>query len=94
MVVIVQKEVARRICAQPPKMNLLAVATQFYAKPKIMSYVAKGCFWPAPKVEAAILKLTLYPKTREKEKEEFSRHFFILMKAGFRQPRKKILRQS
>jgi 16S rRNA (adenine1518-N6/adenine1519-N6)-dimethyltransferase len=90
LTVIVQKEVAQRIAATPPDMNLLAVAVQFYAKPGIVSYVSKGCFWPAPKVDCAILNLELYPKTGEINDEDFARRFFKVMKAGFSQPRKQL----
>lgn len=90
LTVIVQKEVAQRVCAKPPKMNLLAVSTQFYAKPDIISYVSKGCFWPVPKVDCAILKLTLFAKEGERSDKEFARRFFGLVKAGFSHPRKKI----
>ena len=37
MVLIIQKEVAQRISAQPPKMSILAVSVQFYAEAKIIS---------------------------------------------------------
>jgi len=62
MILMVQKEVAQRICAKPPDMSLLAVSVQFYAEPKIVSYVSKGSFWPSPKVDSAIIKIT--PKSR------------------------------
>ncbi len=52
MVLMVQKEVAQRICAKPPEMNLLAVSVQFYAKPEIISFVSKKSFWPQPKVDS------------------------------------------
>ncbi|MDP2637247.1 MAG: 16S rRNA (adenine(1518)-N(6)/adenine(1519)-N(6))-dimethyltransferase RsmA, partial [bacterium] len=61
MVLMVQKEVGQRICAKPPKMSLLAVSVQFYAKPEIIAVVSKNAFWPQPKVDSAILKLTPYP---------------------------------
>ncbi len=60
MILMVQKEVTQRICAKPPEMSLLAVAVQFYAQPKIVSYVSKNSFWPRPKVDSAIIKITLY----------------------------------
>jgi len=83
-----KKEVAQRICARPPKMNLLALAVQFYAAPKIISYIAKGSFWPAPKVDAAILLLTLLPKTGERADRRFAQKFFAAARAGFSHPRK------
>jgi 16S rRNA (adenine1518-N6/adenine1519-N6)-dimethyltransferase len=58
MVLMVQKEVGQRICAQPPKMSLLSVMVQFYAQPKIISYVSKNNFWPRPRVDSAILRIT------------------------------------
>ncbi len=61
MVLMLQKEVAQRICAKPPKMSLLAVSVQFYSQAEIIAYVSKKSFWPEPKVDSAIVKIT--PKT-------------------------------
>ena len=61
MVLMVQKEVAQRICAKPPRMSILAVSVQFYATAEIISSVSRGCFWPAPKVDSAIIKITPTP---------------------------------
>ena len=87
MTLLVQKEVAQRICAKPPKMSILAVSVQLYATPKIISYVKKTSFWPQPKVDSAILHITpllhAYPLN-------FPR-FFTVVKAGFKQPRKQIV---
>jgi 16S rRNA (adenine1518-N6/adenine1519-N6)-dimethyltransferase len=66
MTLMVQKEVAQRICAKPPDMNLLAVSVQFYSKPKIISYVSKNSFWPRPKVDSAIIKITVNPVRKNK----------------------------
>src|SRR3989344_9199966 len=60
MVLMVQKEVAERICAKPPKMNLLALSVQAYARPEIIRRVPKNFFSPPPKVDSAILKLSLF----------------------------------
>jgi 16S rRNA (adenine1518-N6/adenine1519-N6)-dimethyltransferase len=88
MSLIVQKEVARRICAQAPKANILANAVQFYAAPKIISYVSKGSFWPVPKVDAAILLLAPRTKEGDRADKKFSEKFFKILKAGFSHPRK------
>lgn len=85
MVLMVQKEVAQRICAKPPKMSLLAVSVQFYAKPEIIEYVSKQCFWPKPKVDSAIIKI----KPTDKIQIDADL-FFKIAKAGFSQPRKQI----
>jgi 16S rRNA (adenine1518-N6/adenine1519-N6)-dimethyltransferase len=87
MTLIIQKEVAQRICAQPPEMNLLAVSVQFYAKPKIISYIKKSSFWPIPKVDSAIIKIDIQQLTASKDKDLF----FKIIKAGFLQPRKQLL---
>jgi len=88
IVLMVQKEVAQRICAKPPKMNLLAVSVQFYAKPEIVSFVSKNSFWPRPEVDSAIIKIT--PK-KTQSKSNFCNLFFKIVKAGFSQPRKQLV---
>lgn len=88
MVFMVQKEVAQRICAKPKDMNLLAVSVQFYAEPKIISFVRKSAFWPRPKVDSAILKLT--PKLSQTKELLSPTTFFKVVKAGFKQPRKQL----
>jgi 16S rRNA (adenine1518-N6/adenine1519-N6)-dimethyltransferase len=102
LVLMVQKEVAQRICAKPPDMSLLAVAVQFYATPSIVSYVKKSCFWPQPKVDSAILKIVpknltelSYPQPFGSEDPSGSERlnqikFFEVVKAGFKQPRKQL----
>ncbi|TAN33552.1 ribosomal RNA small subunit methyltransferase A [Patescibacteria group bacterium] len=59
MVLMVQKEVAERICAGPGDMSLLAVSVQYYAEPEIIMKVPKTFFWPEPKVDSAVIKLSL-----------------------------------
>ncbi len=88
LVLMVQKEVAQRICAKPPDMSLLAVAVQFYATPSIVSYVKKSCFWPQPKVDSAIIKIV--PKLALGKALLAEGKFFEVVKAGFKQPRKQL----
>lgn len=88
MVLLVQKEVGQRICSKPPKMNLLAVSVQFYAKPEFIATVSKKSFWPQPKVDSAIIRIT--PKkltTTTILVDSFSE----IVKAGFSHPRKQLL---
>lgn len=87
MVFMVQKEVAQRICAQPPDMSILAVSVQFYARPEIISFIPKEAFWPKPKVDSAIIKIVPKKNTAIQD----NRLFFKIVKAGFAQPRKQIL---
>lgn len=93
MILMVQKEVAQRICASPPDMNLLAVSVQVYAEPKILSYVSKNSFWPRPKVDGAIIKITPYGKKSMNIKflSRKKNLLFKIVRAGFSQPRKQIL---
>ena len=87
MVLMLQKEVAERICAVKGSMSLLAVSVQFYADAEIIQIVPKENFWPKPEVESAIIKITPHPNfLLSKEKEE--KDFFQLVKFGFSSKRK------
>lgn len=88
MVLMVQKEVAKRICAKPPRMSLLSVAVQLYSRPKIIKIVKKDSFWPPPKVDSTILKIEKI--NSEKFSLQFRNHFFKIAKAGFSSPRKQL----
>ena len=92
IVLMIQKEVAQRICSNPPDMSILAVSVQFYADAKIISYVSKGCFLPVPKVDSAIIKIVPHSPSfpRKRESSEFNDLFFKVVKAGFSHPRKQI----
>lgn len=91
MTLVVQKEVGQRICSKPPDMNLLAVSVQFYAKPEIVSYISKNSFWPQPKVDAAIIKITPRAVDRKSTIIEKTTSFFRIVRAGFSQPRKQLI---
>jgi len=57
MTLLLQQEVAQRICARGGKMSLLAVSVQLYGEPKIMGRVGRENFWPSPEVDSAIIKI-------------------------------------
>lgn len=59
MILMVQKEVAKRIMEGPGQMSLLSLSCQLYADCKIEFLVGKGNFLPAPKVDSAIIRLKL-----------------------------------
>ncbi|MFH0955783.1 MAG: 16S rRNA (adenine(1518)-N(6)/adenine(1519)-N(6))-dimethyltransferase RsmA [Candidatus Falkowbacteria bacterium] len=84
MVLMLQKEVAERICAQAGKMSLLAVSVQFYAQPEIVQIVPAENFWPEPEVDSAIIKL----EVRSEKFEVNEKDFFRLVKFGFSAKRK------
>ncbi len=87
MVLVVQKEVGQRICARPPKMSVLSVSVQIYAQPEIISYLPRKSFWPQPKVDSTIIKITPKKLRVGIDKEKF----FKIVKAGFSQPRKQLI---
>lgn len=89
IVLMIQKEVAKRIVAQPPKMNLLAAITQFWTELKIIQNLKANDFSPAPKVDSTIIKLIpFYNKNMSIEEELL---YFKMVKILFKQPRKTIL---
>lgn len=87
-VLTLQREVAERVTAQPPKMNLLAAAVQFWAEPHIIGYLKPLDFSPPPKVYSAIIKLT--PKQLNYSMTQ-SLSYYKLIKLVFKQPRKTLL---
>lgn len=90
--IMVQKEVADRICAKAGDMSVLAVSIQYFGEPKIVTKVPRGCFWPSPKVDSAVLHI----KTKNQENQETRKHddtiFFKVVKAGFSNKRKQLWR--
>jgi 16S rRNA (adenine1518-N6/adenine1519-N6)-dimethyltransferase len=87
MTVMVQKEVAERICAQPPDMSILAIASQFLSDPSIAFTIAPTVFIPPPKVDSAVTRLI-------RRDTELPRSawplFFRIVQAGFHQKRKNL----
>ncbi len=87
-VLLVQREVAQRIAAQPGGMSLLAVSVQFYARPQVLHTVPAGAFLPRPKVDSALLRLDLRPQPAVPDVDPA--HFFRIARAGFGQRRKQL----
>lgn len=82
----VQKEVAQRACAQPGDLSLLALSVQLYGQPRIAQHIPAGAFYPAPKVDSALLMIDLYDAPELAA--EHIEYFFMLTKAAFAQKRK------
>lgn len=90
--VMVQKEVAARISAQPGSENYGAItlAVQYYAKPELAANVPPNCFIPRPTVGSAVLNLIGYGDDKPvKPKDEAL--MFRLIKAAFGQRRKTLV---
>ena len=85
--VMVQKEVADRICAGPGsrEYGALSLAVQYYASPEIVLKVPPSCFLPRPAVESAVLFLQAYEEPPVDAEEGF---LFALVRASFNQRRK------
>jgi 16S rRNA (adenine1518-N6/adenine1519-N6)-dimethyltransferase len=86
IVLTIQKEVADRICASPGDMSLLALSVQVYGLPRIAKRIPASAFFPAPKVDSAILCVDIYPAPRIQP--DLLEIFFKLTRAGFSQKRK------
>lgn len=87
IVFLVQKEVAERICAKPPRMSVLAVISQLLAKPSKILFVPRQDFYPAPKVDSAVVLFETFEKNIFLEQPELKN----LIKGGFAHPRKLLL---
>lgn len=82
----IQKEVAERIVAIPPKMNRLAASVQYWAQPEIIASIPRTYFSPQPSVDSALLKLDArHPKSNNQKQ------YYAAVRALFAQPRKTVL---
>lgn len=86
LVLTIQEEVARRICAGPGHLSLLALSVQVYGQPKLAVRIPAGAFYPVPNVDSAALRIDLYPQPLIPA--PLLDTFFMLAKAGFSQKRK------
>lgn len=84
---LVQKEVAERMCAKPGQMSVLSVAVQLHGTAHIARLVPPECFWPAPKVDSAVVHVDLAGGLMFDVEE---RDFMRLVKFGFAQKRKQL----
>jgi len=88
LVLTVQREVAERMVAAPPEMSLLALSVQFYCTARIVGRIPAGAFYPAPKVDSAVVRLDRRPAPAVPGVTPAA--FFEVARAGFSQPRKQL----
>ena len=91
IIVMVQREAADRLTAPvgSRESGAITVAVNYYAEAEKLFNVSKGSFVPSPKVDSAVIRLTVYEKPPiETEDEEL---FFKTVKAMFMQRRKTAL---
>lgn len=86
--VMVQKEVAQRMQAQPGSKDYgaLSLAVQYYCDPYIAANVPPNCFIPRPKVGSAVIRLTTHEEPPVKTAHE--KLMFRIIRASFNQRRK------
>lgn len=87
IVLLVQKEVAEKICAKDGDHSILSLQVQIFGKPSVVGNVNKSSFFPQPQVDSAIIKITVYPEPLITNTERF----FKITKAAFSQKRKTLL---
>lgn len=87
-VLLVQKEVAERIAADPGDMSILAVSAQVYAQTELGIEVPKEFFTPPPKVDSQVIILKTRNQSMLGDVDE--KQFFRMVKAGFSAKRKKL----
>jgi len=89
--VMMQKEVAHRLCACPatPDYGAFTVFVQYYSEPKILFDVPKGCFVPQPKIDSAVVRLHVREKPPVEVEDE--KLFFRVVRASFAQRRKQLV---
>ena len=86
LVLTVQQEVAKRICASPGDMSLLALSIQLFGSPRVEAHISSGAFYPAPKVDSSVIRVELYGQPLIPNL--LIPDFFRLVRAGFSQKRK------
>jgi 16S rRNA (adenine1518-N6/adenine1519-N6)-dimethyltransferase len=86
IILTIQQEVAKRICAQPGDLSLLALSVQVFGQPQVMAVIPAASFHPQPKVDSAVLRVDLH--TQPVIPAGALDLFFDLARAGFSQKRK------
>lgn len=88
--VMIQREVAQRICANQgtSEYGAFSVYCQYHTSPEILFDVPPECFLPAPKVTSSVLRMI--PKEKPVEVDDEA-HFFRVVRAAFAQRRKTLL---
>ena len=86
--VLTQKEVAENVSAKAGDLSLLAISVQLYGEPKLVQKVLARSFYPAPKVDSAILRIDIHSQPKYDIGDE--KKFFRVLRACFAGKRKQI----
>lgn len=84
IVLLVQKEVAEKICARAGDHSVLSLQVQIFGEPQIICKVPRNSFYPAPKVDSAVIKIKTYTQPLIQD----TKTFFKLIHGCFAQKRK------
>jgi 16S rRNA (adenine1518-N6/adenine1519-N6)-dimethyltransferase len=88
IVLMIQKEVAQRICDKK-KPTLLSWEIRIFGEPEVVCKVPPASFYPSPKVDSAVLRINVYDKPLLKESD--MEPFFKLLGQAYKQPRKTLM---
>jgi 16S rRNA (adenine1518-N6/adenine1519-N6)-dimethyltransferase len=83
-ILMMQREVAKRVSAAPGHMSYLSVAVQSVADVEVIRQVPPSAFVPRPKVESTVLRIT------PRRDATADKNFLSFVRAGFTQPRKRL----
>lgn len=88
LTVMVQKEAAARLCAEPGsrEVGAVSIAVRYYSDPKILFQVSRGSFLPAPDVDSTAIRLDV--RDRPPVEVGSEEQFFKVVRAAFSQRRK------
>ncbi len=90
IIVMVQREVARRIVGGPGQESLLSISVKCYGAPSPLFDVPSDAFWPEPKVQSSVIRIDRRPSLVGNLDEAARARFFRLVRAGFSEPRKQL----
>ena len=90
IIVMVQREVGRRMVGGEGRESLLSMSVKFYGEPRWLLDVPSTAFWPTPKVQSAPVAIDRRPAPAVALDAHEQRVFFELLRAGFASPRKQL----
>ena len=90
IVVMVQREVARRMVGGEGQESLLSLSVQCYGEAEQLFDVPASAFWPAPRVRSAVVRIERLPERAVDLPPDRLARFFSLLRAGFAEPRKQL----
>lgn len=91
LTIMIQKEAAQRICAEPGtrESGAISLAVRYYGTPEILFDVNRNCFIPSPNVDSCVIRIDLRNQNADKVKNP--KFFFKVVKAAYSKRRKNLL---